>query len=288
MTTIGIIGGTGLYAIEGLTHVREVKVDTPFGPPSDALITGKLGGVDLVFLPRHGRGHVLTPTEVPYRANVYAMKSLGAQWLVSVSSVGSMRENIHPGDMVIVDQYIDRTRLRAETFFGDGVVAHVSMAHPTCPRLRTHLATAARSLGARVHDGGTLLCIEGPSFSTLAESHSYRAMAVDVIGMTAMPEAKLAREAELHYTTVAMVTDYDCWHESHDAVTVDVVLLMLKQNGDLAKSVLANSLPTLNAAPGECRCTTALSAAIQTDRTRLNPQKLQDLGPLVSKYFPQS
>lgn len=285
MTTIGIIGGTGLYALEGLTQVREVKVDTPFGPPSDVLVTGKLGGVDLVFLPRHGRGHVLTPSEVPYRANVYAMKSLGAQWLVSVSSVGSMRENIHPGDMVIVDQYIDRTRLRAESFFGGGLVAHVSMAHPTCARLRSHMAESGRAMGARVHEGGTLLCIEGPAFSTLAESHSYRAMAVDVIGMTAMPEAKLAREAELHYTTVAMVTDYDCWHESHDAVTVDVVLLMLKQNGEMAKKMLSHALSTVDGAPGTCGCATALANAIQTDRSVVNLEKLEDLRPLVGKYF---
>ena len=175
MTTIGIIGGTGLYALDGLTQVREIKVDTPFGAPSDVLVTGKHGGTQLVFLPRHGRGHRLSPSEVPYRANVYAMKSLGAEWLISVPSVGSMREDLHPGDMVMVDQYIDRTRLRAESFFGDGIVAHVSMAHPVCPRLAKHLGASGRATGGAVHDGGTLVCIEGPAFSTLAESISFPA-----------------------------------------------------------------------------------------------------------------
>lgn len=285
MTTIGIIGGTGLYALEGLTQVREIKVDTPFGAPSDVLVTGKLGGAQLVFLPRHGRGHRLSPTEVPYRANVYAMKSLGAEWLVSVSSVGSMREDLHPGDMVIVDQYIDRTRMRTETFFGDGVVAHVSMAHPVCPRLAKHLAVAGRATGATVHDRGTLVCIEGPAFSTLAESRAYRAQGIDVIGMTAMPEAKLAREAELHYATVAMVTDYDCWHESEGHVTVDAVVAMLKKNGATAKKMLEHALSAVAAIPGTCGCTTALGAALQTDRSVVAQERIDDLGPLVAKYY---
>ncbi len=285
MTTIGIIGGTGLYALDGLTNVREIKVDTPYGAPSDILVTGKLGGTQLVFLPRHGRGHRLSPTEVPYRANVYAMKSLGAEWLISVSSVGSMREDIHPGDMVIVDQYIDRTRLRAETFFGDGVVAHVSMAHPVCKRLASHLAAVGRATGARVHDSGTLVCIEGPSFSTLAESLAYRAMGVHVIGMTAMPEAKLAREAELHYATVAMVTDYDCWHESEGHVTVDTVLAMLKKNGAVAKSLLEQALTGVGAIGGECGCATALAGALQTDKGIVTKERAEELGPLVAKYF---
>lgn len=285
MTTIGIIGGTGLYALEGLSNVREIKVDTPYGAPSDVLVTGKLGGTQLVFLPRHGRGHRLSPTEVPYRANVYAMKSLGADWLISVSSVGSMREDIHPGDMVIVDQYIDRTRLRAETFFGDGVVAHVSMAHPVCKRLAGHLAASGRATGARVHDRGTLVCIEGPAFSTLAESLSYRAMGMHVIGMTAMPEAKLAREAELHYSTVAMVTDYDCWHESEGHVTVDTVLAMLKKNGEAAKKMLEHALTGVGSVGGECGCATALAGALQTDRAFVTKERAEELGPLVTKYF---
>ena len=285
MTTIGIIGGTGLYALDGLTQVREIKVDTPFGPPSDVLVTGKLGGTQLVFLPRHGRGHRLSPSEVPYRANVFAMKSLGAEWLVSVSSVGSMREDLHPGDMVIVDQYLDRTRLRAESFFGDGIVAHVSMAHPVCPRLAKHLAASGRAAGAAVHDGGTLVCIEGPAFSTLAESRAYRAQGVDVIGMTAMPEAKLAREAELHYATVAMVTDYDCWHESEGHVTVDAVLAMLKKNGATAKKMLEHALGTVAAIDGTCGCTAALASALQTDKAAVPQERIDDLLPIVGKYY---
>lgn len=285
MTTIGIIGGTGLYALDGLTQIREIKVDTPFGAPSDVLVTGKLGGTQLVFLPRHGRGHRLSPSEIPYRANVFAMKSLGAEWLVSVSSVGSMRENMHPGDVVIVDQYLDRTRLRTETFFGEGIVAHVSMAHPVCSRLSSHLASAARAVGATVHDSGTLVCIEGPAFSTLAESRAYRATGVDVIGMTAMPEAKLAREAELHYATVAMVTDYDCWHESESHVSVDVVLAMLKQNGEMAKKALAHALSTIDAISGTCSCGTALATALQTDRSVVPQERIDDLRPLIGKYF---
>ncbi len=285
MTTIGIIGGTGLYALDGLTQVREIKVDTPFGAPSDVLVTGKLGGAQLVFLPRHGRGHHLSPSEVPYRANVYAMKSLGAEWLISVSSVGSMREDLHPGDMVMVDQYLDRTRLRAESFFGNGIVAHVSMAHPVCPRLAKHLAASGRATGAAVHDGGTLVCIEGPAFSTLAESVAYRGQGVDVIGMTAMPEAKLAREAELHYATVAMVTDYDCWHESEGHVTVDAVLAMLKKNGATAKKMLEHALSSVATIEGACGCASALKSALQTDKASVPQDRIDDLRPLVGKYY---
>ena len=284
-TTIGIIGGTGLYALDGLTEVREIRVDTPFGQPSDVLVTGKLAGMQLVFLPRHGRGHRLTPTEVPYRANVFAMKALGAEWLIGFSSTGSMRENIHPGDVVIVDQYLDRTRMRVETFFGEGIVAHVSMAHPTCSRLGNHLAAAAKASGATVHESGTLVCVEGPTFSTLAESRAFRTQGVDVIGMTAMPEAKLAREAELHYTTVAMVTDFDCWHQDHEHVSVDVVLAMLKRNGATAKAMLEHALPGMSHVPGECRCASALGSALQTDRAVVPASRVEELRPIIGKYF---
>ncbi|MGD8607591.1 MAG: S-methyl-5'-thioadenosine phosphorylase, partial [Myxococcales bacterium] len=226
--TLGIIGGSGLYELDELTDVEELRVETPFGAPSDAIIAGKLGPARLLFLPRHGRGHRIPPHRINYRANLLALKMAGAEQIVSVSAVGSMKEQIHPGDMVVVDQFIDRTRHRADTFFDDdGVVAHVGFADPVDDQLATALVAAARRADATVHQGGVYLCIEGPQFSTLAESHLYRSWGVSVIGMTNLPEARLAREAELPYATLAMATDYDCWHAGHEAVTVEAVIEMM-------------------------------------------------------------
>jgi 5'-methylthioadenosine phosphorylase len=285
MTTIGIIGGSGLYALEGLTDVREVNVTTPYGPPSDALVTGRLGEAQLVFLPRHGRGHRLTPAEVPYRANVFAMKSLGVEWLVSVSAVGSMKEHIHPGDLVVPNQYVDRTTSRDRSFFGDGIVAHVSMADPVCATLTRHFVAAARVQGLSVHDGGSLVVIDGPQFSTRAESEIYRSQGVDVIGMTAIPEAKLAREAELHYTTLGLVTDYDCWHVTEEPVTVEAVIAVLKANTVKAQQLLARSLPGIANLATRCGCASALSVAITTDRAVIPKGRVAQLGPIVAKYL---
>jgi 5'-methylthioadenosine phosphorylase len=238
--TLGIIGGSGLYELPGLEQRREVVLDTPFGAPSDALVTGTMFGVRMAFLPRHGRGHRLAPHELPFRANVHAMKQLGMSAIVGISAVGSMQEHIHPGDLVLVDQFIDRTRGRTHesTFFGDGCVAHAHFADPVWEPLRQVALRAARAAGARVHDGGTYVCMEGPLFSTRAESRLYRSWGVDVIGMTNLQEAKLAREAELAYTTVALVTDYDCWHDSEADVDVTAVLAVLKQNVELARAVV--------------------------------------------------
>ncbi|MEE4255311.1 MAG: S-methyl-5'-thioadenosine phosphorylase, partial [Desulfuromusa sp.] len=226
---IGVIGGSGLYEIEGLTDVREVKLDTPFGSPSDLYITGFLGAAKMVFLPRHGRGHRLLPSEVNYRANIYGMKTLGVENIISVSAVGSMKEEIVPGHIVIPDQFFDRTQgKRASTFFGNGVVGHVQFADPVCKDLSSILADSAQNVGATVHQGGTYVCIEGPNFSTRAESNIYRSWGVDIIGMTNLPESRLAREAEICYGTVALATDYDCWHDGHDDVAVDAILEIIK------------------------------------------------------------
>ena len=227
---IGIIGGSGLYQLEGLTKVRWQKVRTPFGAPSDDYCLGRLGAREVVFLPRHGRQHRLLPSELNYRANIYGLKSLGVEWVVSISAVGSMREGIAPLDLVIVDQFYDHTKRRVSSFFGDGIVAHVGLAEPVCPALGDLLEAGGREAGARVHRGGTYICIEGPQFSTKGESQIYRRWGVSVIGMTNMPEAKLAREAELCYATLALATDYDVWHESHDAVTVEAVVANLLKN----------------------------------------------------------
>ena len=285
MTTIGIIGGSGLYALEGLTDVKEVTVSTPYGPTSDSMMTGRLGATQLVFLPRHGRGHRLTPAEVPYRANVFAMKALGVEWLVSVSAVGSMKEHIHPGDLVVPDQYIDRTHGRDRTFFGGGVVAHVSMADPVCVTAARHFVEHARACGFAVHDGGSLVTIDGPQFSTRAESLAYRAMGVDIIGMTAMPEAKLAREAEMHYVTLGLVTDYDCWRTSTEPVTVEAVMATLKANSVRAQQLLATALPAIAGLAKRCACATALSVAIVTDRSLVTKERIAELGPIASKYL---
>ncbi len=263
---VGVIGGSGVYDIDGLADVRWVEVASPFGTPSDALMHGTLDGQPLVFLPRHGRGHRLSPTDVDYRANIDALKRAGVTDVVSVSAVGSLREDLAPGTFVIVDQFIDRTFARAKSFFGAGFVAHVSMAHPVCGRLGDHVAAAAAEAGIEAVRGGTDLVMEGPQFSTLAESELYRAWGCDVIGMTNMPEAKLAREAEMCYATIAMVTDYDCWHPDHDAVTVESVIAVLRANADNARGLIQRIAPRLRDHRGPCAkgCQTALEFAIIT------------------------
>jgi 5'-methylthioadenosine phosphorylase len=261
---LGVIGGSGIYEIPGLTEVKEVAFETPFGAPSDAIVSGRLGDTQLLFLPRHGRGHRVAPHEINYRANVCAMKQLGATHLISLSAVGSMKEEIAPGHVVIVDQFIDLTKRRISTFFEGGVVAHVGFADPVCPHLAKALASAAESAGAKVHFGGSYVCMEGPQFSTRAESRVYRSWGVSVIGMTAMPEAKLAREAELPYATMALATDYDCWHETEEDVTVEAILAVLKANADLAKrtvAALAGNLPDTSESPA----TGALRYAVISD-----------------------
>jgi len=269
MQTIGVIGGSGFYEMGGLTEVREIALETPFGAPSGPFIEGRLGDRRLVFLSRHGPGHRLSPSEVNYRANVWGMKKLGVEWLVSVSAVGSLREHIRPGDLVVIDQCIDRTHRRASTFFGDGAVGHVSMADPVCNHLAGHLADAARRVAPNiVHQGGTYVCIEGPQFSSRAESHLYRSWNADVIGMTNMPEAKLAREACLCYATLALSTDYDCWHVAEEAVTVEMVLAVMKKNIAAAQAAvreLAAHVPLERT----CACRYALKGAVMSDRRQL-------------------
>ena len=284
--TLAIIGGSGLYELEGLRNVEELRVSTPFGSPSDAVIRGQLGDVTMLFLPRHGRGHRLPPHRINYRANVFALKVLGAEQLVSVSAVGSLREEIQPGDMVLVDQFIDRTRQRASTFFDDaGVVAHVGFGDPTDAALRGALEAAVKSAGGRVHVGGTYVCMEGPQFSTRAESLMYRSFGAHVIGMTNLPEAKLAREAELPYASLAMATDYDCWHQSEEVVTVEAVIAVLHKNVDLAKNTLralVKRLPNASQSPAS----RALENAIITSSSHISTETRELLAPLLKKYFP--
>lgn len=282
---LGVIGGSGLYEMEGLEGVEMVKLDTPFGEPSDSYITGVLDGVRMVFLPRHGRGHRLLPSEVNYRANIYGMKQLGVTRLISVSAVGSMREEIEPGHIVIPDQFIDRTNgSRQNTFFGNGIVAHVQFADPVCRDLSGVLEEAARRSGATVHRGGTYICMEGPAFSTRAESLLYRSFGVSVIGMTNIPEAKLAREAEICYGVIALATDYDCWHESHEDVSVDAILAIIRQNVTMAKAIIRNSVGAL-AAERDCQCAEALRYAIITDRTIIPPVTRNNLDVIAGKYL---
>jgi 5'-methylthioadenosine phosphorylase len=285
---IGVIGGSGLYEIAGLEGTEWVRVETPFGEPSDQYLVGTLREGDrrvrMAFLPRHGRGHRHAPAEINYRANIYGMKKLGVQRIFSVSAVGSMREEIAPGHLVVVDQFFDRTRGRAHTFFDREVVAHVAFADPVCRPLADALAEAARSTGATVHRGGTYLVIEGPAFSTRAESRIYRSWGVDVIGMTNLPEAKLAREAEICYATLALSTDYDCWHESEEDVSVEAVLKILRQNVATARSVIRAAALRV---PAErtCPCATALEHAIMTDRKLIGPDARTRLGLLIDKYL---
>lgn len=287
-STIGVIGGSGLYEIEGLTDLQEVTLDTPFGAPSDSYVTGMLDGVKMIFLPRHGKGHRLLPSEVPYRANIYGMKQLGVQRIISVSAVGSMKEAIAPGHIVIPDQFFDRTQgKRASTFFGNGVVAHVQFADPVCRDLSNVLADAARKVGAEVHKGGTYLCIEGPNFSTRAESLLFRSWGVDVIGMTNLPEARLAREAEICYATVALATDYDCWHDAHEDVSVDAILEIIRQNVMTARNLIRQAAKVMRQPP-VCGCGEALKYAIMTDPARIPAQTRRDLDLLIGRHLPRS
>jgi 5'-methylthioadenosine phosphorylase len=283
-TVVGVIGGSGLYELEGLTDIEEVPLTTPFGAPSDAFITGRLHGVRMVFLPRHGRGHRVTPSEINFRANVWGMKRLAVTHVVSVSAVGSMREDIAPGDFVVIDQFYDRTRHRADTFFGDGVVAHVMFADPVCGEVRKALLAACAESGVKTHDGGTYVCMEGPLFSTRAESEIYRRWGVDVIGMTNLTEAKLAREAELCYATVAMATDYDCWHAGHEAVSVDAVLEVMASNVESAREVIQRVVPHL-ASAGACGCRDALQHAIMTHPSCITPEARTRLGLLIDRHL---
>ncbi len=281
---IGVIGGSGLYQMPGLEVGEERRVATPFGEPSDAYILGTLEGREVAFLPRHGRGHRLLPTELNFRANLYGFKVLGVEWILSLSAVGSMKLEYRPRDVVVPDQFFDRTRHRPDTFFGDGLVAHVSMAQPVCPRLAAVFATAAREAGATVHRGGTYLCIEGPQFSTRAESEIYRRWGVDVIGMTNLQEARLAREAEICYATLALVTDYDCWHEEEEAVSVEGVLEVLRQNASTAQQVVRRAVAALPQ-PRDCGCGEALARALITDPKVVPRATLDKLAPIVGKYF---
>jgi len=282
---IGVIGGSGLYQIEGLTDIREVDVTTPFGTPSDTITIGTLSGQRVAFLPRHGRGHRLSPSELPARANIYALKSLGVQSIISVSAVGSLKEEFRPLDVVIPDQLLDRTKgIRPATFFGNGLVVHVAFAEPFCPELSKALYTAAQGVVRRVHRGGTLVVMEGPQFSTKAESFFYRQLRADLIGMTALPEAKLAREAEICYATIALVTDYDCWHESEESVTVELVIQNLLRNVETAKRILAAALPQL-AAQRTCGCQSALKEAIITQRDLIPDSTKNRVTLLTKKYI---
>lgn len=281
---IGVIGGSGLYEMEGLQDVRSIVVETPFGAPSDEFVTGVLDGVRMVFLPRHGRGHRLLPTEVNYRANIYGMKKLGVTRIISVSAVGSMREEIVPGHIVIPDQFIDRTNAtRANTFFGNGVVAHIQFADPVCADLSADLYAAAQEAGATVHRGGTYICMEGPAFSTRAESNLYRSFGVSVIGMTNIPEAKLAREAEICYGVIALATDYDCWHESHDDVSVDAIIAIIKQNVAMAKSIIRNAVRRIGR-ERNCPCASALRYAIITDKAAIPAETRERLDLIIGSY----
>jgi 5'-methylthioadenosine phosphorylase len=284
---IGLIGGSGLYGLAGLADARELNVSTPFGPPSDALLVGRLGDRSVAFLARHGRNHRVLPGEINYRANIYAMKALGVERILSASAVGSMKEGIRPRDVVVPDQFIDRTQRRLATFFGEGIAAHVALADPVCPEARRVLAEAARGAGATVHDGGTYLCMEGPAFSTRAESRLYRSWGVEVIGMTNLTEAKLAREAEICYATLALVTDYDCWHEDEADVSVAGVLENLRANAGLAAAALRAAVAALPSSRQSCTCGDALRHAIITPADAMTPEARERLGVLLDKYVPQ-
>jgi 5'-methylthioadenosine phosphorylase len=286
-SVLGVIGGSGVYDIDGLSNPRWQRISSPFGEASDELLFGELAGQQLVFLPRHGRGHRITPTDINFRANIDVLKRAGVTDVISISAVGSLREHLAPGTFVIVDQFIDRTCARPASFFGTGLVAHVSMAHPVCGRLGAHLEIAARDAGILVARGGTYLVMEGPQFSSLAESELYRAWNCDVIGMTNMPEAKLAREAELCYATVAMVTDYDCWHPNHDDVTVDAIVKVLLANADKARGLVRTAAPRIGADPGAagCSCRFALDHAMLTAPAARDPQMIQRLDAVAGRLL---
>jgi 5'-methylthioadenosine phosphorylase len=284
---IGVIGGTGLYDIEGMTDIQEVNPDyigTPFGKPSDTIVTGKLEGVGIAFLPRHGKGHRILPGELPSRANIYALKSLGVEHIIAICSAGSFKEEIKPGDLLIPDQLIDRTRGRPSTFFGEGIVAHISFADPFCPKLSQILYRAAKEVGATVHPKGTFVIMEGPAFSTRAESRLYRSWGADIIGMTALPEAKLAREAEICYAVIGCVTDYDSWHERHEPVTVEVILDILRKNAATARKIIKLAIGRIPK-KRDCECATALKTAIVTAPELIPPAQKKKLDLLIGKYI---
>jgi 5'-methylthioadenosine phosphorylase len=283
--TIGIIGGSGLYAMKGLTNAKEVRVKTPFGDPSEAIVTGVLEGKRVAFLARHGRGHRILPTEINFRANIYALKLLGVDRIISVSAVGSLKEELAPGEFLVADQFVDRTKNRiSSTFFGGGLVAHVTFDKPTCPQVSRVLADASDHCGVKVHRKGTYVCIEGPQFSTLAEAHMHRAMHFDVIGMTNVTEAKLAREAELCYGTIAMITDYDCWHPDHESVTGAQIIATLNQNAENAQRVLREAVKNLPI-EHECKCESALAHALITDPMLVPKSTKKRLAAIVGKYM---
>ena len=282
---IGVIGGSGLYAMEGIERKRWVSVTTPFGKPSDQFLTGRIGQREVVFLPRHGRGHKILPSELNHRANIYGMKKLGVSTVISVSAVGSLKEEYKPTDIVVIDQFFDRTKRSKEfTFFGDGVVAHVSFADPVCGRLRPVLIGCAREVGATVHDGGTYVNMEGPTFSTRAESLFHRKMGWDVVGMTNLGEARCAREAEICYATLAMVTDYDCWHAGHEAVTVEMVVANLTKNSETAQAIVRRAVDALDA-DADCTCRHALAHAVMTQPNAMRPATRKKLRLLLGKYL---
>jgi 5'-methylthioadenosine phosphorylase len=279
-----IIGGSGLYQMAGLTNTREIRVRTPYGDPSDRIVVGTLEGRQVAFLSRHGRGHRFSPSEINYRANIYALKTLGAERIISVSAVGSLREDLPPLEFLIPDQFFDRTRGRVSTFFTDGIVAHVGFARPTCPALSAHLAQACDRTGIKTHRGGTYVCMEGPAFSTIAESHTYRQLRFDVIGMTGVTEAKLAREAELCYATVALITDFDCWHPHHDAVTLNEILANMASNTENVQRAIREAVRTLSDERG-CKCGASLAHAIVTDRKVIPAAAKKRLAPIIGKYI---
>jgi 5'-methylthioadenosine phosphorylase len=281
---LGVIGGSGLYQMEGLTGVESVEVDTPFGKPSDAIVLGSLEGVPVAFLPRHGRGHRLNPTQIPVRANIYALKSLGVERIISVSAVGSLKEEFAPLDLVVPDQLIDRTRLRDSTFFDQGMVVHISIAEPYCASTSQVIYRSAKEMGLNVHSGATMVVMEGPAFSTKAESFMYRAWGAGIIGMTALPEAKLAREAEICYATMAWITDYDCWRQGDEAVTVEMVIENLTKNVANSKDLLREVVPHL-AGERDCDCASALKSAIITPPEHVREELKRKLAPIVGKYM---
>ncbi len=281
---IGIIGGSGLYAMSGLTNTSEIRMKTPFGDPSEAVVLGTLEGKPVAFLARHGRGHRLLPGEINYRANVYAMKLLGVERIISVSAVGSLKEDLRPGEFMVPDQFFDRTKNRVSTFFGDGLVAHVAFAHPTCGQLSGVLADACVHEAVKVHRRGTYICIEGPQFSTLAEAEAHRQWRFDVIGMTNVTEAKLAREAEICYATIAMITDFDCWHPEHETVTASQIIATLNQNAENAQKVLRTAVRELPASRS-CKCGSALQHALVTDLTIVPKATKKRLAAIIGKYI---
>lgn len=281
---VGVIGGTGLYQLEGMTGVQEIKVKTPFGDPSDAIILGEIDGVNIAFLPRHGRGHVISPTELPSKANIYALKSLSVEWIISVATVGSLQEKMRPLDIVIPDQIIDHTFLRQDTFFGRGIVVHIPFADPFCPVLGDILHDSARKLEIRAHDGGICIVMEGPQFSTRAESELYRSWGADVIYMTGLPEAKLAREAEICYAAIAVVTDYDCWKETYEVVSAEMIVDNLRLGTETVKRLLRHAI-TRMPKKRNCICTTALENAIITSPELIPEQIKKDLAPIIGKYL---